>query len=87
MMLKCFQSNLIKCIVNFEINMENLKKKRKYHIFKKTFKSFYCLHLIVYSVFIIMKTNFKEEESIEILKILGLINNIEEYQKYIIMSE
>ena len=24
---------------------------------------------------------FKEEESIEILKILGLINNIEEYQK------
>ena len=34
-----------------------------------------------------MKTNFKEEESIEILKILGLINNIEEYQKYIIMSE
>ena len=24
---------------------------------------------------------FKEEESIEVLKILGLINNIEEYQK------
>ena len=24
---------------------------------------------------------FKEEDSIEILKILGLINNIEEYQK------
>ena len=24
---------------------------------------------------------FKEEESIEIIKILGLINNIEEYQK------
>ena len=24
---------------------------------------------------------FKEEESIEILKIIGLINNIEEYQK------
>ena len=34
-----------------------------------------------------MKTNFKEKESIEILKILGLINNIEEYQLYIIMSE
>ena len=31
---------------------------------------------------------FKEEDSIEILKILGLITNIEEYQKlYIIMSE
>ena len=28
-----------------------------------------------------MKKIFKEEESIEILKILGLINNIEEYQK------
>ena len=27
------------------------------------------------------KKIFKEEESIEILKILGLINNIEEYQK------
>ena len=28
-----------------------------------------------------MKKVFKEEESIEILKVLGLINNIEEYQK------
>ena len=28
-----------------------------------------------------VKNIFKEEESIEILKILGLINNIEEYQK------
>ena len=28
-----------------------------------------------------MKKYFKEEESIEILKIIGLINNIEEYQK------
>ena len=27
------------------------------------------------------KKIFKEEESIEVLKILGLINNIEEYQK------
>ena len=30
---------------------------------------------------------FQEEESIEILKTLGLINNIEEYQKYIIMPQ
>ena len=29
----------------------------------------------------------KEEASTEILKIIGLINNIKEYQKYIIMSE
>ena len=30
---------------------------------------------------------FKDEESIEILKVLGLINNKEEYQKYIIIPE
>ena len=30
---------------------------------------------------------FKEEESTDILKIIGLINTIEEYQKYIIMYE
>ena len=30
---------------------------------------------------------FKEEESIQILKTLGLINNTERYQIYIIMSE
>ena len=35
-----------------------------------------------------MKTKtFKYEETIEILKILGVINNIEKYQKYIIMPE
>ena len=28
-----------------------------------------------------IKTIFKDEESIQILKILGLINNTEEYQK------
>ena len=33
------------------------------------------------------KKIFKEKESIEILKVLGLINNIEEHQKYIIMFE
>ena len=54
MMLKCFQSNLIKCIVNFEINMENLKKRRKYHIFKKTLSLF-----IVYIVY-----NHKYEKNI-----------------------
>ena len=30
---------------------------------------------------------FKEEESIGILKVLRLINNVEEYQKYIIIPE
>ena len=33
------------------------------------------------------KKIFKEEESIQILKILGLVNNTERYQIYIIMSE
>ena len=28
-----------------------------------------------------MKKKFREEESVEILKILGSINNIEQYQK------
>ena len=30
---------------------------------------------------------FKDEESVEILKVIGLINNKEEYQKYIIIPE
>ena len=30
-----------------------------------------------------IKKIIKEDKSIEILKVLGLINNIEEYQKYI----
>ena len=62
----------------FATNIENLKKL-KYHIFKKK----HTLNLpIVYS-----KCGheyekiFKQEESTEILKILGLIDNIEEYQK------
>ena len=33
------------------------------------------------SVIINIEKIFQEEESIEVLKILGLINNIEEYQK------
>ena len=35
------------------------------------------------SVVMNIKKIIKEDKSIEILKILGLINNIEEYQKYI----
>ena len=37
--------------------------------------------LFTVSEVINMKKIFKEEESIEILKIFGLINNIEDYQK------
>ena len=63
----------------FAIIIENLKNL-KYHIFSKKKKKL--------SIFIVYSKRgyeyekiFKEEESIEILKILGLINNIEEYQK------
>ena len=62
----------------FAINIENLEKLKYYiYIFKKTLSLsiFYikCNHEY--------KNPFKEEESIKILKILGLINKIEEYQK------
>ena len=62
----------------FATNIENLKKL-KYHIFKKK----YTLSLpIVYS-----KCGheyekiFKEEESTETLKVIGLIINMEEYNR------
>ena len=60
----------------FATNIENFKKLN-YHIFKKILSP-----SIVYS-----KCGheyekiFKEEESIDILKNLGLISNVEEYQK------
>ena len=60
----------------FAINIENLKKLT-YYIFKKT------LNLSIgYSNFgHEYKKIFEEGQLIEILKILGLINNVEEYQK------
>ena len=59
----------------FAINTENFKKLN--YIFLKKTSSFL---LFMVSVVMNMKKIF-EEESIEILKILGLINNTEEYQK------
>ena len=47
-------------------------KKLKYHTFKKNIESFYCLSKWDHEY----EKIFKEEESIEILKILGLIENI-----------
>ena len=60
-------------IVLFVINLENLKNLN-YHVFLKNIRSFAVIVVINIKI-------FKEEESIEILKILGLITNIEEYQK------
>ena len=60
----------------FVINIKNLQIL-KCHILKKTHQSFILFALSGHEYKII----FKEEESIEILKILGLISNVEEYQK------
>ena len=40
----------------------------------------FCFFIKMYLLLLILFT-FKEEESIEILKVLGLIDNMEEYQK------
>ena len=53
----------------FTINIENLTKT----------KILYMLFTV--SVVMNMKKIFKEEKSVDIAKILGLIDNIEEYQK------
>ena len=75
---KDFQYNLTNliCIVMFVINIQNLKK-RKYYLALKNIKSVYCLQKVRHEY----KKIFKEEVSIETLKIPGLVKNIEEYQK------
>ena len=61
----------------FATNLENLKKNKTSYISKKTWSL-----SIVYSKFgHEYEKILKEEESIEILKIIGLINKIEKYQK------
>ena len=59
----------------FTINIENFKTI-KHHIFEKKTLSYSIVYSKCGHEYI-----FKEEKSIEILKILGLINNIAEYQK------
>ena len=54
-----------------------LKKTKLSFIFKKTSS----LSIVCSKFSHEFENIFKEEESIEILKILGLISNIEEYQK------
>ena len=56
--------------------IENLKKNNQ--ILKKEHQ---VIELFTVSVVINMKKIFKEEESIEVLKTLSLIKNVEEYQK------
>ena len=58
------------------MNIE-ISKPLKYNIFIKKIRSCYCLHKCGHEYNKINKT----EESIEILKVLGLIINIENYEK------
>ena len=61
----------------FEINIEILKKL-KYHMF---FKNTLSLPIVYSKCGRAYEKMFKEIDLIEILTILGLMNNIEEYQK------
>ena len=61
----------------FAINIENLKKL-KYHMFLKITLS---LSVVYSKCGHEYKQIFKEEKPIQILKIIGSINNTEEYQK------
>ena len=63
----------------------------KYRKFEKLKVSYLLEKTLVLSIICIKYKNknekkIKEEESTEILKILGLINNIEDYQKYKIIK-
>ena len=67
----------------YAINIEN-SKTLKCRILKKKNRSFFFCSKDGSEY----KTIFKEEESVEISKVLGLITIIEKYQKiYIIMTE
>ena len=56
------------------ISIESFKSLKYYTFFIKQF-----FLLFVISAAVKNQTMFKEKETVEILKILGLINNIEEY--------
>ena len=82
--LKYFQQNLnkLKCIAMFETSIKNLKILNI-----KNLKKTLSLSIVCSSCGYECGRIFKGEASTEILKIIGLINNIEDYQKYVIMSE
>ena len=67
----------LKCIVMFAVNIENLKTL-KYHIFKKKALS---LSIVYSKCRHEYEKIFKEKELIEMLKIISLINKIEEHNK------
>ena len=61
----------------FAINTEDLKKL-KYHAFLEKHQVFIFFTIIMVMN---MKKTFQEVESIKIIKFLGLVNDIEVYQK------
>ena len=61
----------------FAVTIENLKKTRISYIFKETSS----LSIVSSKCGQEYEKKIKEKESIKILKILGLINNIEKYQE------
>ena len=67
----------------FSISMENFKPPKISYVFKNTLS----LSIVYSKCGHEYEKIFKEEKSIEILKIPGLITNIQEYQKYIIRYE
>ena len=69
--------NKLKCIVMFCNNYRKSKKTKLSYVSENTLN----LSIVYSKCFHEYKKIFKEEQTIEILKILGLINNIEEYQK------
>ena len=70
--------NKLKCIVMIAVSIENLKIIYIYiYILKKTAS----LSIAYIKCGRKYENIFKEEESIEMLKIPNLINNIDEYQK------
>ena len=71
----------------YAINIEN-SKTLKCCILKKKIALFFFFFFFCSKCGSEYKTIFKEEESVEISKVLGLITIIEKYQKiYIIMTE
>ena len=65
-----------KIIAGSVLNMDNLKNPKISYIFNKTV----LLSVIFDNCSVKDKKIFKEEQSIGILKILGLMKNINEYQ-------
>ena len=73
--------NKLKCIVMIAVSIENLTKLIYIYIYIYILKKTASLSIAYIKCGRKYENIFKEEESIEMLKIPNLINNIDEYQK------